>query len=202
MPANSLPLIALTGGPCGGKTTFLHDLRRIDPEAQRFILVPEAATQLIEAGLRPGSKEFQRSVFQLQSTLESACAISAPPGSLLVCDRGLLDGLVYWRTLGGTDGEFFEMAGMGQGDLLTRYRMVLHLQTAALGAEASYTSLGMRRVEPPELAIQLDHLCGEVWGSHPAYNLIKNSDGDWASKSASARKMLETLAGATGSSVP
>jgi hypothetical protein len=192
----------LTGGPCGGKTTFLRELRRIDPDAQRFVLVPEAATQLIEAGLRPGSKEFQRGVFRLQSALESACAIAAPPGALLVCDRGLLDGLVYWRLLGGTEGEFFEMAGLGQGDLLARYQMVLHLQTAAVGADASYTSLGLRRVESPELAMQIDHLCGEIWGGHPGYSLIENSEGGWTAKCTKARDKLESLFAATDSSVP
>ncbi|HET6385029.1 MAG TPA: hypothetical protein VFJ58_16680 [Armatimonadota bacterium] len=49
---------ALTGGPGGGKTTPMEELRRQGPRVERWILVSEAAPSLFRAGLEPRVKRF------------------------------------------------------------------------------------------------------------------------------------------------
>src|SRR5438105_2945600 len=119
--------IALTGGPCGGKTTLLRDLRAEDPEGRRWLSVPEAAPLLFAAGLRADGPEFQRSVVRLQIALEDACSACARPGQTLLCHRGALDALAYWLRAGWCEGEFFALVEMSREELFARYRGVIHL---------------------------------------------------------------------------
>ena len=76
----NLPVIALTGGPCGGKSTFMRELREEDLNADHWLLVPEAAPLLFAAGLKANEKVFHRSVVRLQIALEETCATAAKPG--------------------------------------------------------------------------------------------------------------------------
>ena len=156
-----IPRIVLTGGPGGGKTTLLHDLRREDPEVERWVLVPEAATILIQAGHRPGSREFQLAVVKVQLALEKACALPARPGQVLVCDRSTVDSLAYWLDIGGTEEEFFEETGLTCEEHYGRYAGAIHLQTAAIGAPEHYQQLSDgARMEDPEMAARA--LTGKV----------------------------------------
>jgi predicted ATPase len=97
--------IVLTGGPCSGKTTVLEHLR-----ASGCATAPEAAIQVIrdltaELGL-DGQRAwrdthwvaFQERVARLQIEHESAAERGG--AEILVCDRGLLDGLAYCRHRG------------------------------------------------------------------------------------------------------
>jgi Flp pilus assembly CpaF family ATPase len=58
-------IIVLTGGPGGGKSTLMRELRAEDPYARRWLLVPEAAPLLFQAGLDAREKSFQRAVVHL-----------------------------------------------------------------------------------------------------------------------------------------
>jgi predicted ATPase len=87
-----------TGGPCSGKTTLLKCL------AERgFRTVPEAAATVIERELAKGTDvlpwanlaAFQTEVLKLQLALEDSA-----DGNVVICDRGLPDGVAYYR-LGG-----------------------------------------------------------------------------------------------------
>jgi len=131
-----LPRVVLTGGPGGGKTTFMHELRAEDPYARRWLLVPEAAPLLFQAGLSAREKGFQRTVVRLQITLEDACAEAAAPGLVLICHRGTLDPLAYWLRNGWPEAEFFALTQMMRAEHFRRYTGVIQLQTAAIGAEA------------------------------------------------------------------
>jgi len=97
--------IVLTGGPCSGKTTLLEHLR-----AAGCATAPEAAIQVIrdltaELGL-DGQRswrdthwvDFQERVARLQ--IEHEASAERDGAELLVCDRGLLDGLAYCRYRG------------------------------------------------------------------------------------------------------
>jgi hypothetical protein len=68
------PRIVLTGGPCGGKTTLLRELRAADPRGERWLPVPEAAPLLFQAGLDGRRQSFQQAVVKLQIALEESCA--------------------------------------------------------------------------------------------------------------------------------
>jgi len=64
----------LTGGPGGGKSTLMAQLRADDPLAARWLLVPEAAPLLFRAGLNGREQRFQAAVVRLQIALETGCA--------------------------------------------------------------------------------------------------------------------------------
>lgn len=135
---HKIPAIVLTGGPCGGKTTFIHELREQHPSADRWLMVPEAAPLLFAAGLKATEQIFQRAVVRLQIALEETCAMGAKPGQVLICHRGTLDPLAYWLTAGWPEAEFYNHVGFDRDELLGRYLAVIHVSTAALGAEQYY----------------------------------------------------------------
>lgn len=188
--------IVLSGGPGGGKSSLMRELRAEDPDAERYLLVPEAASLLISAGLESRTKPFQRQVVRLQIALEDAVAAAAGDcgdgaGKVLICDRGTIDSLAYWRLGGWDEQEFFDLTGMGLEDHLRRYYGVICLQTTAIGAEVHYhrgTATG--RNEDLREAAEIDALCNQAWSSHPRYELIENAGRDWPAKSRAARDVL------------
>jgi hypothetical protein len=186
-----VPIIVLTGGPGGGKSALMRELRAEDPHAQRWILVPEAAPLLFRAGLDGREKSFQRAVVRLQMALEDVCAEAARPGQVLVCHRGTLDPLAYWLRNGWDEREFFACVEMSREELFARYLGVLHLQTTAIGAEVHYRRFpDAHRPETPEQAVEVDRLCAQAWSGHPRYVLIDNICKDWNTKSSLACSVL------------
>lgn len=186
-PCSQLPIV-ITGGPGGGKTTFLHWLQNSAPA--RFVVVPEAATRLIQSGMRPGSSLFQEEIIALQQATEWVCQSEMKPGQVLVCDRGTLDGLAYWQLLGLSASAFYKMSEMSQADHLARYRGVIHLRTAAVGATDHYQRCDFGRPEPPEEAVRIDHNLLEVWSAHPCLYVVENGPGGWPEK---LRKTMDCL---------
>ncbi len=187
------PQIVITGGPGSGKTTFLRWLQESSPCCQRLIPVPEAATRLIQAGMRPGSSVFQEEIIALQTATEWVCQSEAGPGQVLVCDRGTLDGLAYWQLMGLSAPAFFQMSGMPRAEHLARYTGVIHLRTAAMGAAAHYQRCGIGRPEPPDEAQRIDQTLYEVWSGHPCFHLIENGPGGWPEKLENTWQCFSTI---------
>jgi predicted ATPase len=180
---SNVPCVVLTGGPGGGKTTLMRELRASDPQARRWLLVPEAAPLLFQTGLNGRKKLFQRAVVQLQITLEQICAEAASQGQILVCHRGTLDALAYWLRNGWEEQEFFPMIGMTREEHLRRYTGVIHLQTTAIGAASHYSRWpDAHRPETRAEAAEIDHLCVSAWESHPRYVWVENAGRDWPAK--------------------
>jgi len=185
------PRIVLTGGPCGGKTTLLRELHAVDLRGERWILVPEAAPLLFQAGLDGRQPSFQQAVVQLQIALEEICAAAASPQQVLLCHRGTLDALAYWLRNGWDESEFFDATGMSREEHYRRYWGVIHLQTAAIGAEGCYRRWpDAHRPETIEQAAEIDRLCARAWSGHQRYVLVDNFGKDWPTKVCVA---LETL---------
>ena len=188
--------IVLTGGPGGGKSTLMAELRAEDPQAERWLLVPEAARLLLSAGLVQGSKHFQREVVRLQIALEGGVARGGDrtedgPGRTLICDRGTLDSLAYWRLGGWDDQEFVDLTRMDLEAHRARYDGVIHLQTSAIDAEGHYAhGAEAGRKESLRQATEIDRLCGQAWAGHPRYVLVENAGRDWAAKLQAAHDVL------------
>jgi len=169
----------------------MQELRAADPRGERWILVPEAAPLLFQAGLDGGQPSFQRAVVQLQIALEEICAAAASPQQVLLCHRGTLDALAYWLRNGWDEGEFFAVTGVSRDEHDRRYLGVIHLQTAAIGAEDCYRRWpDTHRPETIEQAAEIDRLCARAWSDHPRYALIDNCGKNWLTKS---RIALESL---------
>jgi hypothetical protein len=185
------PRIVLTGGPGGGKSTLMRELRAADPQGERWLMVPEAAPLLFQAGLDARKRGFQQAVVRLQIALEEICVEAAGPRQALLCHRGTLDALAYWLRNGWDEDEFFEATGMSRGEHHQRYFGVIHLQTAAIGAEDYYCRWpDAHRPETVVQAAETDRLCARAWRGHPRYVLIENAGRDWAAKARAARDLL------------
>ena len=165
--------IVLTGGPCAGKSTALAVIgERLRASGFRVYRVPEASTMLLGGGARVTDAtleqllSFQESILRVTLVQEDAflaIAKSRDEPAVLLCDRGAMDGLAYlpdecWPRL-------LERAGVAAEDLQRRwYDAVVHLVTAAEGAEEQYHSLNnTTRYENVEQARNVDHRLRLAW---------------------------------------
>ena len=115
---------------------------------------------------------------------------------IVICHRGSLDPIPYWRQRGWPSDEFFEYTAMTREAHYARYAGVIHLVTAADGAPDAYSRWpAAHRPESPEEAIALDRWLADAWAGHPRYRRIDNVGRDWAAKSLAARAALAELVG-------
>lgn len=181
-------LIVLTGGPCAGKTSALSQLMEwLSGLGYRVVVVPESATELINSGLRP--QNFNDAIFFQQVMARSICFkedlfASAALGMrtdnslkpvILLCDRGVMDAQAYI----GRDA-FMTVLSREKLDLASacdrRYAAVIHMRTAADGAEEFYTlANNSARAETPEEARALDRATEQAWHGHPRFFVVDNS---------------------------
>lgn len=179
----TIPTIVLTGGPCGGKSTVLKLLQTSRPGVQ---VVPEAATMLLQGGYPLPGREvefsehwrfnFQGAILDLQHRLGAFWAKEAWENykQLLVLDRGILDGAAY--TPGGV-AEFAGLYQLNHEQVLSRYQMVLHLESLATGDPTSYGSQGNQaRQETLQEAQELEHKTRAAWEAHPNWRFIPSCE--------------------------
>jgi CYTH domain-containing protein/predicted ATPase len=189
--------IIIDGGPCSGKTTGLAKIseRLMELGIIPFI-VPEAATLLIQSGITPkliGIHEFQKEIILLQIHTEGywekaaqrTMADKNKPG-ILFHDRGLLTGSAYLE-LGQGENQLekfqrevlWEVGEYNVEEIRARYKGVIHLVTAANGAEKYYTlANNSARKETPEEARALDERTKASWLGHPHLAIVPNKDKD------------------------
>lgn len=183
--------IVLTGGPCGGKTTCLSSItERMQGLGFHVYRVPETATLLLGGGVgvRDASPSqlvgVQEGVLRVMMALEdafSAIACSAGRPAIILCDRGAMDVSAYlppdaWAAL--LDEHNWTAVGLRD----KRYEAVIHLATAADGAESFYTTENNTvRSETPAQARALDRRVRDAWVGHPHLRVVDNST-DFAHK--------------------
>jgi predicted ATPase len=177
--------IVLTGGPCAGKSTALrHVAERLAAAGLGVYRVPEASTLLLDGGAAVVGATaaqlmtFQRGILRLTLALEDALtAVARDSGRrcVLVCDRGAMDGSAYiapevWQLL-------LLEAGFEEPHLREhRYDAVIHLVSAAVGAEAWYGAHSNAvRYETVEEARLVDERLRRAWQGHPHLRVIDNS---------------------------
>ena len=191
--------IVFTGGPCSGKTTGLSYVQEklADYGFQAFV-VPEVATDIIKSGfhLQKGisPENFQKSIMmnilERENRWEETAKYFPNQKKVLLCDRGAMDGMAYIAPE-----IFIELVrdiGYGIVDLRDgRYDGgIIHLRTAALGAEKFYTLINnSARKETIEEARALDEKTLLAWNGHPKLRVIDNGT-DFAGK---MRRTLQTI---------
>jgi CYTH domain-containing protein len=193
MPVDKAPIyrIVLTGGPCGGKSTALSAITdRLQGLGFQIYRVPETATILLSGGVRLAGASLsqlvgiQAEILRVMMTLEDAfLAVAQATGkpSILLCDRGTMDNSAYlpaeaWTAL--LNERDWSVVGLRD----RRYEAVIHLVTAADGAEAFYTTENNAvRTETPAKARELDQRVRDAWVGHPHLRVIDNST-DFARK--------------------
>lgn len=160
--------IVLTGGPGAGKTVISHRLAAERPD--RFVLVPEAATQVYDSLQTrwdrldlAGRRDVQRRIYRLQVEQEARLAREHPDKTLLL-DRGTVDGAAYWPE--GPD-DYWRDLGTSLDAELARYDLVIWMQTcAAVGTYDGDTSNACR-FEDAGAAIASGNLLATLWSGHP-----------------------------------
>src|SRR5258706_12475869 len=92
--------IVLTGGPGAGKTVISSTVVAANP--QRFVRVPEAATQIYDLLQTrwdrldvEGRRDVQRRIYHHQRQQEETMAAEYP-AKVLLLDRGTIDGAADW----------------------------------------------------------------------------------------------------------
>ena len=198
--------IVLTGGPCAGKTTALVKITEyFSGFGYKVFNVPEVPTIYSTAGwnyLTPNRDLYyqgERAILETQLALEDQfrhlAEVCTKP-VLIVCDRGTMDISAYikpeeWQ-------EITAMAGTNPNELLERYDAVLHLVSAADGAEQYYTTATnstryeQANEEGLRLARDLDKKVNKAWTGHPHLRVINNHD-DFDTKLRSVLKEISNV---------
>lgn len=196
---NRRKIIALTGGPGGGKSTLIEELRKDPDWSGQFVALPETIQYARFATISPLEKLFQRAMVHIQMAIEDGLdrALGSDDKRFIICHRGSLDPLAYWLQRGWPQEEFFDFTGTSPEEHYRRYCAVIHLVTAADGACAKYTRWpDAHRPETPEEAVCLDRRLGQAWQDHPSYFRLDNANVDWQTKSAEARNIIASKRGA------
>ena len=182
--------IVLTGGPCAGKTTALVKITEyFSGFGYKVFNVPEVPTIYSTAGwnyLTPNRDLYyqgERAILETQLALENQfmqLAKVCEKPVLIVCDRGAMDISAYIKPEEWD--EITRMAGTNSNELRESYDAVLHLVSAADGAEQFYTTATnatryeQANEEGLRIARELDKKVIKAWTGHPHLRVINNHD--------------------------
>lgn len=187
---NDIKKIVLTGGPCAGKTTALvRIIEHFSSLGFKVFTIPEVPTLFTQSGMNYLTKnaaffyEGEKATLEVQLTLEDKflrMAEQCQKPSVIVCDRGALDISAYmtpemWN-------EITRAVGTSTPQLRDRYDAVLHLVSAADGAEQFYTTANnasrneSNDDEGLRIARLLDKKVIHAWTGHPYLRVINNHD--------------------------
>ncbi|HEU4580988.1 MAG TPA: ATP-binding protein [Polyangiaceae bacterium] len=168
--------VAITGGPGAGKSTVAARLGR--ELSGRVVVVPEVATHLL-GGFFPRiadaeeRRAVQRAIYQVQLELESVHRKRAGEETVLLFDRGILDGAAYWPD--GCDA-FFDAVCGDPASARARYDAVVFLETAAAGGLSingeGAQSQNLARTEGQAEAVRIDGLLRQVWSPHTSFHFV------------------------------
>ena len=187
---NQIKKIVLTGGPCAGKTTaMVKVIEHFSSLGYKVFTIPEVPTMFTQAGMNylTSNKDFffegEKATFQTQINLEDSfqrMAETLQQPAIIVCDRGTMDISTYltpdfWNRI-------ISEEGYTNSQLRDRYDAVLHLVSAADGAEQFYTTANnAQRLEQADeeglkIARELDKKIVSAWKGHPHLRVINNHE--------------------------
>ena len=146
--------------------------------------VPEVPTIFLQAGMDYLTKnkalfyEGEKATLEIQMTMERSfmkMAEQCEEPTVVICDRGALDISAYLPPEMWT--EITNLCGTNSTELRESYDAVLHLVSAADGAEQFYnTTSNEVRTEGLELARSLDKRVIAAWAGHPHLRVINNHE--------------------------
>ncbi|PIR69712.1 MAG: hypothetical protein COU47_01345 [Candidatus Niyogibacteria bacterium CG10_big_fil_rev_8_21_14_0_10_46_36] len=184
-----IPRVVLTGGPCGGKTTALNVISEwLRNNGFTVMVAPEAATILLNAGFKYrddiDSSYLQERIMRLQLFFEEEllesflCSQPFPCRPIYLGDRGVGDIEAYCSN----KREFYGICEkyLGTSDITEirdkRYDAVIHMVTAADGAEECYTLKNnpARKERTLEEAVAKDRATQNAWVGHEDLMIIDN----------------------------
>jgi len=184
--------LVLTGGPCGGKTTGQARLSTFfENLGWKVYRVPETANILLSGGVdfgdlpKEAQQQFQANLLKTMMQIENSffdLAKASSRNCLVICDRGAMDASAFvsraqWEDILVTN-------GLDEVEIRdNRYNQVVHMVSAAKGAEDFYTiEHHASRLEGIEEAKVLDTKAAEAWVGHPYMALVDNDGSNFESK--------------------
>ncbi len=184
---NLIAKIALTGGPCAGKTTTISRIEEhLNDLGYHVLTLNECATETIRMGIRPfgnnavGVYEFENEILNLQLYKEKRFKdfLKYYPDNtkvVILCDRGSVDVCAY---LGRENYQrMLKENHLKHEDLLNEYDLVLHMITVAVDMENRYSNSNNKaRFEDSEEAIDVDNNIKEAWRDHKNLKMVPVCD--------------------------
>jgi hypothetical protein len=180
--------IVLTGGPCAGKTTVQSVLTDVFTNlGWKVYRVAEVASFLLTGGVdfaildRKDAQRFQanllRAMLSVEQTYFDLATVHARLGqnTIIICDRGAMDTSVF---VGESEwSQIMSELNVSEMQLRdNRYDCVVHMRTAAIGAESFYTTTGHAcRKETISQARVICEKALQAWMGHPYLSIIDNS---------------------------
>ncbi|CAJ0949575.1 unnamed protein product, partial [Mesorhabditis belari] len=199
--------LVLTGGPCGGKTTGMVRVASFFEElGWKVFTVPECATILLGGGVKfselneTQAYQFQKDVLltllRIEEVFFTQASLITNKNVLVICDRGAMDPSAYIDKLGWL--KMLDELGLDETYLRdNRYDQIIHMVTAADGAESFYSLANNNtRKEGIEDAKKVDWQTRLAWIGHPSLFLIDNSE--CASFEDKIRKLLQVVCDRAG----
>jgi hypothetical protein len=196
--------LVLTGGPCGGKTTGQTRLATFfENLGWKVYRVPETANILLSGGVNfaelsdEAAERFQENLLKTMIQIENSffdLANSTERNCLVICDRGAMDASAFisrdqWENI-------LARNGLDEVEVRdNRYSQVIHMVSAAKGAEQFYTiEHHASRSEGLEQARDRDTAAASAWVGHPYVDIVDNLS-DFESK---IRSLISKVAWSIG----
>lgn len=184
---NLIAKIALTGGPCAGKTTTISRIEEhLNDLGYHVLTLSECATETIKSGIRPfgsnavGVYEFENEILNLQLFKEKRFEdfikyYSSDTKIIILCDRGSVDVCAY---LGKENYErMLKENNLKHEDLIKEYDLVIHMITVAANMENRYSNANNKaRFEDSDEAISVDNNIKEAWKDHKNLKVVPVCD--------------------------
>ena len=205
---SNITKIVLTGGPCAGKTTALvRVIEHFSSLGFKVFTIPEVPTLFTQSGMNylTTNKGFfyqgEKATLEIQLALEDKfqrMAQECQEPCVIVCDRGAMDISAYMAPEMWLD--ITRAVGTSTAELRQRYDAVLHLVSAADGAEQYYTTANnaqryeQMNEEGLRIARSLDKKVIHAWTGHPHLRVINNHD-DFEAK---MRRVIKEISGVLG----
>jgi len=186
--------IALTGGPCAGKSTFVSSCKRLlEQKNIKTITISEVATEIMASGIMYGAIPhfaFQTIVLNKMLTNEKNALIAAEcfreqgQDVVIFYDRGICDNKAYcsaedWRKL-------LKSKGLSDEKLRHRYDAVFNIVTTAYGAEDVWEILHgnnpQRYERSVEQARETEDRTQAAWAGHHNLKIFGNDESGWEGK--------------------